>query len=448
MSPLTQRALGFLAVLMLVALAIWRSHAGTALDTFTVDEPWHVVAGAAYARSGDFSLNPEHPPLAKLWVGAQMPDSFTMREATLLSEKSQERDWVEETMYYDNDPQLAQKHARIGMWSLHAVLLAALGLLLWRACGFAWALGTLAYLAIEPTVGAHLPVVMTDLPLALTLLVTAVATGLLAAHWQWRWVLACGAAIGLALGAKHSAIPGIGALLLVLLVAAHFGWRNGGWREVLARHLKAIGVGIEVARTLLRTGAIVDCQIVVAVDHRRVAKDPRDPRLRILGVATRRHAMTRAQRNDQSGKHGQTRATKLCGMFAGEARRVSLHGRFLSDPVHEGSLALIEVRTYLHPRDIVRSGATVWSSRHASQSLQVRYSFDPRARLQGVCRLHAWRFHLRIAASGNRRARSRWQFKSIGCNRAAAAASRKSVEMLDSLHRVFAARDGARDLAR
>lgn len=244
MSTLTQRALGCLALLALVALAIWRSHAGTALDTFTVDEPWHVVAGATYARSGDFSLNPEHPPLAKLWVGALMPDTLKLREPIALSEKSQERDWVEETMYYDNDPQLAQEHARIGMWSLHAVLLAALGLLMWRACGLAWALGTLAFLAIEPTVGAHLPVVMTDLPLALTLLIASVATGLLAAHWQWRWVLACGAAIGVALGAKHSAIPGIGALLLVLLVAAHFGWRNGGWREVLARHLKAIGVGV------------------------------------------------------------------------------------------------------------------------------------------------------------------------------------------------------------
>jgi len=58
--------LGLLLLLALVGLAVLRSHAGTRLDGFTVDEPWHIVAGAQYVRSGDFRLNPEHPPLTKL----------------------------------------------------------------------------------------------------------------------------------------------------------------------------------------------------------------------------------------------------------------------------------------------------------------------------------------------------------------------------------------------
>jgi hypothetical protein len=56
----------------LVLLAIYRSHLGTRLDSFTVDEPYHIVAGASYVRTGDFRLNPEHPPLMKLWLGASM----------------------------------------------------------------------------------------------------------------------------------------------------------------------------------------------------------------------------------------------------------------------------------------------------------------------------------------------------------------------------------------
>ena len=67
-----------------------------------MDEPWHIVAGTSCARNGDFRLNPEHPPLAKLWVGAAMPCDFKLRPTPVLKEKSQERDLVEEAMSIDN----------------------------------------------------------------------------------------------------------------------------------------------------------------------------------------------------------------------------------------------------------------------------------------------------------------------------------------------------------
>lgn len=244
-SPLRhRRLLGALALVVLIGLGVLRSSIGTQRDSFTVDEPWHIVAGTTYVRNGDFQLNPEHPPLVKLWVGAAMPDDFRLRPDAVLSEKAQERTWVEETMFQDNDAQRAQAYARAAMWTLHAPLLLVLGLLLWRACGLAWAAGTLAFLAIEPTVGAHLPVVMTDLPLALTLLIAAVTAGLLAATWQWRWVVAAGLALGMALGAKHSALPGLAGIVIVLLVATVPGWRDGRWRGVLGRVSKLVLVGL------------------------------------------------------------------------------------------------------------------------------------------------------------------------------------------------------------
>ena len=235
---LRSRVLGTLLLLLLVGLCVLRSSVGTRLDSFTVDEPWHIVAGAAYLRGGDFNLNPEHPPLVKLWAGASMPRDFKLREPTALSEKTQERTWVEQTMFNDNDPARAQVHSRAGMWALHGLLLLALGLLLWRACGWMWAAGTLAFLALEPTVGAHLPVVMTDLPLGLTLAVAAVAAGLFAAGWQWRWAGGCGVALGLTLAAKHSALAGSAGIVGVLTIAAAAGWREGGWRTVLVRVAK------------------------------------------------------------------------------------------------------------------------------------------------------------------------------------------------------------------
>ncbi len=239
-----QRLFGIAALVVLAALAVLRSSIGTRLDSFTIDEAWHIVAGTSYVRTGEFNLNPEHPPLVKLAVGSAMPDEFLLRPATVLSEKTQERKWVEETMFVDNDPKRAQASARLAMWAFHGVLLLALGLLLWHACGWAWAAGTLVFLALEPTVGAHLPVVMTDLPLALTLMIAVVTAGLLAATWQWRWVVASGVAVGLALGAKHSALAGLGGLAAVLLVACAFGWREGRVRGVLLRVGKSCAVGL------------------------------------------------------------------------------------------------------------------------------------------------------------------------------------------------------------
>ncbi len=241
---LPARLAGLGLVLLLAGLAVGRSHLGTRLDSFTVDEAWHIVAGTSYVRTGDFRLNPEHPPLVKLAVGAAMPESFNLRPVAPLSEKAQERTMVEDTVYLRNDVPAVQARARLAMWSLHAAMLVALGLLLWRSLGLPWALGSLAVLAIEPTVAAHLPVVMTDLPLALTLLVSAACAGMLASTWRWRWALALGVALGLTLGAKHSALAGIGGLLVVCLGAALWSGRTGGWRLAVVRLSRLALVGL------------------------------------------------------------------------------------------------------------------------------------------------------------------------------------------------------------
>ena len=231
----TQRLLGLAAILLLSLLAVWRSAVGTAQDGFTIDEPWHIVAGASYARGEGYHLNPEHPPLVKRWVGAAMPADFKLRPHKALHEKQEERKWVQETMYADNVPERAQAVSRPAMWALNGLLLAALGLLLWRAFSLPWAIGTLAFLALEPTVAGHMPVVMTDLPLALTLAIAAISAGILATRWQWRWALATGLAMGLALTAKHSALAGLGGIGLVVVCAAL--WRPRATPRGAARGL-------------------------------------------------------------------------------------------------------------------------------------------------------------------------------------------------------------------
>ena len=248
---LTRRNVGYgVLLLLLIALALLRSGWGTRLDSYTIDEPWHTVAGVSYLRHGDLALNPEHPPLVKLWVGAFMGPDFVVPPTPLLREKDDERDFVEETMFRDNDAIAAQQRTRLAMWTFHGLLLLALGGMLWRAFGPIWALAALGFVAFEPSVGAYLPVVMTDLPVAITLSLAALALGLTLATWRWAWTLTLGVTLGLALSSKHSALAGLAGLAAL----AAFGWawqaRRAAWRENLKRGLQLACAGL-IALVLL-----------------------------------------------------------------------------------------------------------------------------------------------------------------------------------------------------
>jgi hypothetical protein len=232
------RTLALALLAALVLLAVGRSWWGTRLDSFTADEPWHIVAGVAHVQQGDFALNPEQTPLVKLWVAPWMGAGFQVPPTPLLQEKMEERAYVQQTMYLHNDDRAAQQRARIAMWTFHGVLLFAIGMLAWRIFGLAWAAATVGFLALEPTVGAHLPVVMTDLPAAMTLLLAALCLGLLVARRTWPYALLLGLALGLALGSKHSALGGLAGLALFGLgAAAWIGWRRsaGEGTRVFAR---------------------------------------------------------------------------------------------------------------------------------------------------------------------------------------------------------------------
>jgi len=82
---------------------------GDAIDGFTIDEPWHITAGVAYLRTGEYYLNPEHPPLVKLVAALDAPANvFRLAEPGNLLDKDTERNFVQATMYQRNDADLVQ----------------------------------------------------------------------------------------------------------------------------------------------------------------------------------------------------------------------------------------------------------------------------------------------------------------------------------------------------
>ena len=61
---------------MFIVLAVIRSAVATRTDGVTIVDAYHITAGVSYVKLRDFRLNPEHPPLVKLWAGAALAPGF------------------------------------------------------------------------------------------------------------------------------------------------------------------------------------------------------------------------------------------------------------------------------------------------------------------------------------------------------------------------------------
>jgi tetratricopeptide (TPR) repeat protein len=242
-SSLYKRHLMFFLVLLgLIGGSILRSSITTRLDGFTVDEAWHIAAGVAYVQTGDYRLNPEHPPLVKLWTGAYVASQgFQLSPYRVLKDKNDERGFVQDDIYLNNDPDVIQSRARAAMFALNGLLLFLFALAARRVFGDIVALAAAAFLAIDPTVAANLPVVMTDLPVAL-LSATAVLLAV-AAFRSWRAVdlIFAALALGLALSAKHSAAITMAAIAIIGILMAVF------WAKDLTAAIRLRRVGFVAA---------------------------------------------------------------------------------------------------------------------------------------------------------------------------------------------------------
>ena len=201
-----RKQLGVVVTILIVCGTIFRSAVATRLDGLTLDEAYHTAAGVSYVRDLDFRINPEHPPLVKLWVGSFISATgFHLSSLRPFADKSDERAFTEQDVYLHNDFNSVQRRARISMWTLNGLLLTLFAFAVRRVFGAGVAIGALLLLAIDPTVAAHLPVVMTDLPVSLLSATSIVLAARAFRAWAWGDVVACSIALGLALAAKHSA---------------------------------------------------------------------------------------------------------------------------------------------------------------------------------------------------------------------------------------------------
>jgi hypothetical protein len=211
-----------LVVLLFAAFAfqLWLHAARTSA---TVDEPPHILAGHRHWQCGDFGINPEHPPMLKLLA------TVTLNSRTLI-----EPNWecglrmtpnaemfssgVEFMVKNDIDSVLIP--ARLSAALVSLLLAALMFLAAWELFGRWEAIVTLALLAFEPNLIAHGSVVTTDMALTATAFALVYAVYRYAKNPSWARFLIVGAAFGLMLAAKHSAVIFLPALFAVFIADA------------------------------------------------------------------------------------------------------------------------------------------------------------------------------------------------------------------------------------
>lgn len=151
----------------------------------TFDEPLHLYAGYSYLKWGDFRVNPEHPPLAK--VLAALPLLFMNIDASGISRA--QRDVVQYTPSYGwvlADRFLASNHdvdrfffsAKLVMIGFAVTL--GVFVFLWarELYGLSAGIAALVIYGLDPNIIAHSSIVHTDIPFTLFFFAGT--------YWFWR----------------------------------------------------------------------------------------------------------------------------------------------------------------------------------------------------------------------------------------------------------------------
>ena len=200
------------------------------------DEITHLPSGYSYWKTGEITLNPQHPPLVKLAAGLPlffMDLKFDANDPNLIGPVRNEWAFGQNLLSSNNIDRLL-------LWGRLPVMLVSvlLGFYIykWASEMFSVKAGLLSLFlyAFMPVMIANAQFVTTDLALAAFSFVTF--------YYLWRFIkfndkrqLAfSGIFLGLALGSKFSAIIFLPVIALLLLVYA---WRRGGELNVKIRRL-------------------------------------------------------------------------------------------------------------------------------------------------------------------------------------------------------------------
>ena len=199
-------------LLLFVAQAIFFIRA----NSQTVDEAVHLAAGYSYLTTGDFRLDPEHPPLIKelqalpVFLGYRIPFDPVPQH------------WHDENSFIIGHDFLYKSAipadrilalARLVTLLLGGSLLAAIGLWAYRLWGSGPAILAMSIACFDPNLLAHSSLVTTDVGVTLFFFLAVYLLWEYVNSPAWTRLVATGICIGLAVVSKYS-----GLLLIPIIV--------------------------------------------------------------------------------------------------------------------------------------------------------------------------------------------------------------------------------------
>jgi hypothetical protein len=221
------------AMWLLLLVLIAEVGLSTRRESASWDEGDHIYSGYMNWKHGEYSLNPEHPPLVKLVA------TLPLLPLDLKIAPRQGRYFKSEAYYggrellFRNDPKYGGHYsADTLLFRIHMTVLvfaATLAVLLFLAgsemFGGVAGLIAMALFVFDPTVLTNAPFVTTDIGAAFGFFASVYTFYRFVKVTIWQRALLCGLAVGLALAAKHSAV-----LLLPILLLLGAGDIAGRWK--------------------------------------------------------------------------------------------------------------------------------------------------------------------------------------------------------------------------
>jgi hypothetical protein len=242
---------GLAAVLLILIMAIEVGFS-TRQQSPSWDEGDHIYAGYMNWINGEYTLNPEHPPLVKLVA------TLPLVPLDLKIAPRQGRYFKDEAYFggreliFRNDPKYGGKYSsdtlllrvHLAAMSFGIVLAAVLFFAGKEMFGVTAGLITLTLFVFDPSILANAPFVTTDTGAACGFFATVYMFYRFVKQMTWKRAAVCGAVLGLSLAAKHSTIVLFPLLTMMAAVELGSRWRKSKKLPTIDIKNVAIGLGI------------------------------------------------------------------------------------------------------------------------------------------------------------------------------------------------------------
>lgn len=246
-----------LTAALLVTMGALQIHTAS-LEAQTYDEAVHLTAGYSYWVTGDYRLNQEHPPLAKLLCAVPLLTMGLRFDTTSPHWSLPDQSEMGRLFLYSNTRPAGSILAAARSVTIALSLALGLALALWLRPRFGElaALTALALYALDPNFLAHGRYVTTDVAVTLFSFLSVITWLAFLEQGRKRWLALAALTLGLAMASKFSGLfvlPIHAALLALQLLR-----RRISWPKALA------------ALPLLCAGAVLVCAATYGTHSLRV----------------------------------------------------------------------------------------------------------------------------------------------------------------------------------